>query len=105
MNVPGIWDTPRCRVLLQTFAVFTGDPGWLTYQVAKKTNRGDKKVYNVREVMEKRIANRVTSRMVCKIVFSLKQKYGYSSEQALDDMDASAEERALYYQASGEQAP
>ena len=73
----------------------------LTHQMAKKTDGGDKKVYNVREVMETRAAGK----MLCKNVIVLKHKYGYSTEQALDVLESSAEERAMYYQVSGEQAP
>ena len=87
--------------LMQAFAVFTGDPEWLTYQVAKKTDGGDKKVYNVREV----IANREAGKTIFEIVLQQKNQNGYSTEEAMDKLFLSAKQRALYYQVSGEQAP
>ena len=57
-------------------------------------------MYKLREVME----NRGAGKMLCEDVYALK-KHGYTTEQALDMLDSSAEKRALYYQVSGEQAP
>ena len=62
-------------------------------------------MYNGREFMVKRIAIREAAKMLCENVHALKRNLGLSTEQALDMLDSAAEERTLYYQASGEQAP
>ena len=87
--------------LMQVFAALTGDPGYLSYRVEKKTDGGDKKVYNMRKV----IADYEAGKMLCEDVHALKQNFGLNTEQALKALNSSAEKRALYYQASGEQAP
>ena len=61
-------------------------------------------MYNVREFREKRIESRVAAKMLYENVHALR-KHGYSTEEALDMLDSSAEERTLYYLVSGDQAP
>ena len=87
--------------LMQLFAVLTGDPDYLNYRVEKKTDGGDKQVYNMREVME----NHGAGKAIFEIVLQQKKQNGYSTEEAMDKLFLSAKQRALYYQASGEQAP
>ncbi len=92
--------TPKCLVLKRAVAVFTGGPGWLTYHV-EEANGGDKKVCNMRKV----IADYEASKAIFEIVLQQKKQNGYSTEEAMDKLFLSARQRALYYQASGEQAP
>ena len=92
--------TPKCLVLKRAVAVITGGPGWLTYQV-EENQRRRQKVYNMREVMK----NRGAGKAIFEIVLQQKKQNGYSTEEAMDKLFLSDRQRALYYQASGEQAP
>ena len=65
------------------------------------TDGGDKKVYNVREVLK----NRFAGEAIFEIVLQQKKHNGYSTEEAMDKLFLSDRQRALYYQVSGEQAP
>ncbi len=58
-------------------------------------------MYNMREVMK----NRGAGKAIFEIVLQQKKQNGYSTEEAMDKLFLSDRQRALYYQASGEQAP